>query len=164
MREDAPDATYSSSFGLCGCYCVFHFCRQCPPSGSPPIVAERSSTIRTGFLGRRVRPASRFVIDGACPFVMHIGGWDASPWTSLPPPSRAVLGFFTLPGIKRRMGGTAASPAATQSMMEIYPAPLRSWIDRHGGLTPKMIFLRGRELAGMVSTCGAVLARVARRK
>jgi len=34
----------------------------------------------------------------------------------------------------------------------IYPAPLRSWINRHGGLTPKMIFLRGRELTGMVST------------
>jgi hypothetical protein len=69
--------------------------------------------------------------------------------------SRAVLGFHAA-WHQTEDGGTAASPAATQSMMDVYSAPLRSWINRHGGLTPKMIFLRGRELTGMVNTCGSV--------
>ncbi len=31
--------------------------------------------------------------------------------------------------------------------MEVYPADLRNWISRRGGLTAKMIYLQGRELA-----------------
>jgi hypothetical protein len=30
---------------------------------------------------------------------------------------------------------------------------VRQWIARHGGLTPRMIFLRGRELSSMYATC-----------
>ena len=41
-------------------------------------------------------------------------------------------------------------------MMDVYPADLRDWIDHRGGLTPRMIFLRGRELAAIVPTCGTV--------
>lgn len=117
-----------------------------------PIVnyTDRFSQVRAS--GEQV------VIDGAClsSCTLAIG--------MLPPgqvcaTSRAVLGFHAA-WHQAEDGRTAASPAATQSMMDIYPAPLRNWINRHGGLTPKMIFLRGRELTGMVSTCGSV-ARVA---
>jgi hypothetical protein len=36
----------------------------------------------------------------------------------------------------------------------VYPAGLRSWIARHGGLTTKMIYLQGRDLSAIVPPCG----------
>ena len=41
-----------------------------------------------------------------------------------------------------------------RDVMDVYPTNLREWIDQRGGLTPRMIFLRGRELAAIVPTCG----------
>src|SRR5574340_692184 len=35
-----------------------------------------------------------------------------------------------------------------------YPAPIRKWIKRHGGLRRTPIFLSGRELARMYRRCG----------
>lgn len=58
------------------------------------------------------------------------------------------------------VGAAGISPAdripnakATQYMMNIYPPALQQWINRHGGLTPKLIFLRGKELAAIVPKC-----------
>jgi hypothetical protein len=42
-------------------------------------------------------------------------------------------------------------------MMEIYPPDLRSWIARRGGLTAKMIYLQGRDLAAIVPPCGTAV-------
>jgi hypothetical protein len=66
---------------------------------------------------------------------------------------KAVLGFHAA-WRPTSDGGKATSLLATQAMMELYPADVRSWIGRHGGLTPRMIFLQGRELATMVPSCG----------
>jgi hypothetical protein len=40
-------------------------------------------------------------------------------------------------------------------MYEGYPSEVRRWIDHHGGLSERMIFLKGRELAAVVPVCGA---------
>jgi len=32
---------------------------------------------------------------------------------------------------------------------------VRAWIARHGGLTPKMMYLRGRDLAAIVAPCNS---------
>jgi hypothetical protein len=40
-------------------------------------------------------------------------------------------------------------------MYEVYPANVRKWIARHGGLSERLILLKGRELAAMVPACGA---------
>ena len=123
------------------------------------ITADRGGPIisYTDRFSQARASGEQVVIDGTClsSCTLAIG--------MLPPgqvcaTSRAVLGFHAA-WHQTENGGTAESPAATQLMMDIYPAPLRSWINRHGGLTPKMIFLRGRELTGMVNTCGSV-ARV----
>ena len=37
--------------------------------------------------------------------------------------------------------------------MRLYPAEIKNWIQRHGGLTPRLMTLRGRELAGLYSAC-----------
>ena len=65
---------------------------------------------------------------------------------------RARLGFHAAwhPGDN---GRPVHSREATQLLMEIYPEHVRSWIARRGGLSPRMKFLTGRELAAMYQTC-----------
>ena len=65
---------------------------------------------------------------------------------------RARLGFHAAwhPG---ENGRQVTSRAATQLLMDIYPENVRSWIKDRGGLTPRMMFLSGRELAAMYQTC-----------
>jgi hypothetical protein len=36
---------------------------------------------------------------------------------------------------------------------DTYPAPVRAWIKRQGGLSSRLIYLRGRELAAMYPRC-----------
>jgi hypothetical protein len=65
---------------------------------------------------------------------------------------RANLGFHAAWNLAP--GGRAVhSPEGTRLLWEIYPANIRQWINRRGGLTPKMIFLRGRELRSMYAGC-----------
>src|SRR5436309_7044970 len=66
--------------------------------------------------------------------------------------SRARLGFHAAwhPGDNGRQ---VTSRAATQLLMDIYPENVRTWIKERGGLTPRMMFLSGRELAAMYQTC-----------
>jgi len=40
-------------------------------------------------------------------------------------------------------------------VMRLYPTEIRSWINRHGGLSRKMIFLEGHDLDGIVRSCSA---------
>jgi hypothetical protein len=35
----------------------------------------------------------------------------------------------------------------------LYPPEIRDWIDRHGGLKPEYITLRGEELSALYSAC-----------
>jgi hypothetical protein len=35
----------------------------------------------------------------------------------------------------------------------MYPSPVRRWIAARGGLTPRMIFLRGKQLLSMYRPC-----------
>lgn len=65
---------------------------------------------------------------------------------------RAVLGFHAARSIDRR-GRTYAEPEASELVLEAYPAPIRNWISRRGGLTSRLLLLRGRELAAMYRSC-----------
>jgi hypothetical protein len=65
---------------------------------------------------------------------------------------RAALGFHA--AWDRGAGGRpVTNPEATRMLYEMYPASIRRWISRRGGLKPRMIFLRGRELASMYRPC-----------
>ncbi len=92
------------------------------------------------------------VIDGAClsACTLVVG---MLPRNQVCATSRAVLGFHAA-WRPTSTGGKVTSQDATQYMMEVYPPGLRHWIDRRGGLTPRMIFLHGRELAAFVPSCG----------
>jgi hypothetical protein len=38
-------------------------------------------------------------------------------------------------------------------VMRFYPPEIRTWISRHGGLTPQLMMMRGRELAAFYPPC-----------
>jgi hypothetical protein len=100
---------------------------------------------RMGASGERV------VIDGpclsACTLVLTV-----VPGERICVTRRAVLGFHAARSMDRR-GRLYAEPEASQLVLKAYPAGVRDWIVRHGGLTSRLLLLRGRELAALYPTC-----------
>ncbi len=64
----------------------------------------------------------------------------------------AVLGFHAA-WMYDRSGNRVASPSGTRDLMRTYPASVRAWIARNGGLKPEMMYLRGGALAAIVRPC-----------
>ena len=100
----------------------------------------------------RVRASGeRVVIDGpclsACTLVLSI-----VPSEHICVTRRAVLGFHAARSIDDR-GKVYAEPEASKLVLEAYPGPVRDWIVRHGGLTSRVLLLRGRELSAMYRPC-----------
>jgi hypothetical protein len=93
----------------------------------------------------------RVVIDGpclsACTLVLSVVPNDRICVTR-----RAVLGFHGARSIGRR-GRLNAEPEASELVLETYPAAVRDWIRRHGGLTSRLLLLRGRELSAIYPVC-----------
>jgi len=93
----------------------------------------------------------RVVIDGpclsACTLVLSM-----IPSERICVTRRAIFGFHAARSIDRR-GKTYAEPEASQLVLEAYPAPVRVWIERRGGLTSRLLLLRGRELMTMYRPC-----------
>jgi hypothetical protein len=93
----------------------------------------------------------RVVIDGpclsACTLVLSM-----VPSERICVTRRAILGFHAARSIDRR-GRTYAEPEASQLVLEAYPAPVRLWIERRGGLSSRLLLLQGRELAAMYRRC-----------
>ncbi len=93
----------------------------------------------------------RVVIDGpcmsACTLVLSV-----VPHERICVTRRAVLGFHAARSMDRR-GRTYAEPEASQLVLDAYPGPVRDWIIRHGGLTRRVLLLRGRELSAMYRSC-----------
>jgi len=100
----------------------------------------------------RVRESGeRVVIDGpclsACTLVLM-----TIPAERICVTRRAVLGFHAARSIDRR-GRIYAEPEASRAVQDAYPEPVREWIARRGGLTSRLLLLRGRELAAMYPRC-----------
>ena len=93
------------------------------------------------------------IIDGAClsACTLAIGLLPRGQVCATP---KAILGFHAA-WRRTPNGGRVTSPLATQVMYEVYPANVRKWIARHGGLSERLILLKGRELAAMVPACDA---------
>jgi hypothetical protein len=93
----------------------------------------------------------RVVIDGpclsACTLVLSIVPNDRICVTR-----RAVLGFHAARSVDRR-GRSYAEPEASELVLQTYPEPIRDWIGRHGGLTSRLLLLRGRELKAIYRSC-----------
>jgi hypothetical protein len=99
----------------------------------------------------------RVVIDGdclsACTTVLGL-----VPSNQICATPRARFGFHTA-SILNNAGQPVASVIATQAMWNIYPASVQRWINQHGGLSRRMIYMEGRELDGIVATCDPATLR-----
>jgi len=65
---------------------------------------------------------------------------------------KALLGFHAA-WTPTADGHKAIVPSQTRRMLNIYPARLRTWIAKNGGLKSTMIFLQGPQLANVVRPC-----------
>ena len=124
-----------------------------PAQAEVRILASAGGQVGTFLdLFERVRASGeRVVIDGpclsACTLVLSMVPNDRICVTR-----RAVLGFHAARSIDRR-GRIYAEPEASELVLQAYPAPVRGWIRRRGGLTSRLLLLRGRELAAIYPTC-----------
>jgi len=94
----------------------------------------------------------RVVIDGpclsACTLVLSIVPDDRICVTR-----RAVLGFHAARELDERSGRLSPARDATRLIAATYPQAIQDWITRHGGLSGRLILLRGRELAALYPLC-----------
>jgi hypothetical protein len=93
----------------------------------------------------------RVIVDGSClsACTLVLG---TVPRDRICVTSRANFGFHAAWNFGPR-GVSVVSREGTRLLWDVYPTRVRQWIARHGGLTPRMIFLRGRELSSMYATC-----------
>jgi len=103
-------------------------------------------------LFERVRASGeRVVIDGpclsACTLVLSL-----VPSERICVTRRAVLGFHEARSIGRR-GRLYSEPEASELVLQAYPASVQGWIRHRGGLSSRLLLLRGRELAALYPTC-----------
>jgi len=125
-------------------------------------ISSASATVRiVGDSGGQIGPylehlvqlrssGERVVIDGpclsACTMVLGVIPRDRICVTR-----RARLGFHA--AWHPVNGRPVTSRGGTQLLMDVYPQNVRRWIAKKGGLTPRMVYLYGRELASMYPTC-----------
>jgi hypothetical protein len=94
----------------------------------------------------------RLIIDGPCLSACTL-------FTAFIPRShvcvtrRAVLGFHAASYYDDARRSLVPTRAGTRLVMRIYPPQIRDWIERHGGLTPRIMAMRGRDLAALYDTC-----------
>ena len=127
--------------------------------GAPPVAADVRILSSPGGpvipyvkVFEAVRDSGeRVVIDGpcmsACTLVLSI-----VPGERICVTRRAVLGFHAARLLDDR-GRFRAEPRATRIVLETYPPAVQQWIRHRGGLTSRVLLLRGRDLAAMYPSC-----------
>ena len=114
------------------------------PGGEVAAYLNRFRAIRAS--GQRIK------IDGACLSACTL-------LTGIVPPDRvcvtqrAVLGFHAASYYDDVTRSLVPTRAGSRVVMRYYPPAIRRWINAHGGLTPHLITLRGRQLAALYHTC-----------
>jgi hypothetical protein len=91
------------------------------------------------------------IIDGLCASACTIV-LGAIPRDKICVTSHAMLGFHAAWDFGAN-GRAITNPEATQMLYSMYPSPVRRWIAARGGLTPHMIFLRGKQLEALYKPC-----------
>jgi hypothetical protein len=66
---------------------------------------------------------------------------------------QAVLGFHAASYYDDVSRSLVPTRRGSRLVMSFYPPEIRRWINRHGGLTPRLMTLRGRELTALYNTC-----------
>jgi len=97
------------------------------------------------------RSGTNVIVDGPClsACTMVLG---EIPRGHLCVTSRARFGFHSAWRFGEA-GRRVVSPEGIDLLMSSYPAQVRDWIYRRGGLSPNLMYLTGRELASMYPAC-----------
>jgi hypothetical protein len=91
------------------------------------------------------------IIDGLCASACTII-LGAVPHDKICVTSHANLGFHAAWDFGAN-GRAVTNAEATQMLYSMYPSAIRHWITARGGLTPHMLFLRGKQLQAMYRPC-----------
>ena len=91
------------------------------------------------------------IIDGLCASACTIV-LGAIPPDRICVTSHATLGFHAAWGFGSN-GRAVTNTEATQMLYAMYPSQVKRWINQRGGLTPHMLFLKGRQLQAMYKPC-----------
>jgi hypothetical protein len=91
------------------------------------------------------------IIDGLCASACTIV-LGAIPHDKICVTSHASLGFHAAWDMDEE-GRAIANPEATHMLYSMYPPQVKKWINQRGGLTARMIYLRGKELMSMYHPC-----------
>ena len=118
----------------------------------------RIANDRGGQIGRYVERYEQLratgqavIIDGLCASSCTIV-LAAVPHERICVTPNANLGFHAAWDFGAR-GRVITNPGATRMLYSMYPSQVRHWIANRGGLSPRMIFLRGRKLEAMYRPC-----------
>jgi hypothetical protein len=126
-------------------------------------VADASSAVRItndrgGRIGSYVIKYQRLasagesvIIDGLCASACTIVLSEV-PHDKICVTSRATLGFHAAWNYGPN-GRAFTDPEATLMLYSAYPTLVRRWIARQGGLTPHIMFLKGKPLQAMYRSC-----------
>jgi hypothetical protein len=124
----------------------------------PSHAVVRISNDRGGLIGHYIeryeslRAARQsVVIDGLCASACTIVLATIAPH-KICVTSRARLAFHAAWDFGKH-GRTFTDLEATRMLYSMYPSPVRQWLDSHGGLTPRIVFLQGKQLRGMYRGC-----------
>jgi hypothetical protein len=128
------------------------------PGTTASMAAVRISDDPGGRIGTYMRTyailrnsGETVIIDGpclsACTLILGFIPYDRVCVTR-----RARLGFHAA-WLPDDDGRPVRNDAGTQVLMDLYPAKVRRWIRRKGGLSHRMIYLRGRELTALYRRC-----------
>ena len=93
----------------------------------------------------------QIIVDGTCDSACTLL-LGTIPSSRICTTKRASLGFHAA-WVFDDYGRQVKSLAWTRVLWRNYPPNIRDWITRHGGLTRRMIFLRGDELNAMYPLC-----------
>jgi hypothetical protein len=96
------------------------------------------------------KSGQRVVIDGTCASACTLL-LGLIPHDRICVTPRAVLAFHA--AWDPSLTGAQTNAAGTKYLWSRYPDGVRRWIARHGGLRSQTIYLGGRELAAMFSSC-----------
>ncbi|WP_082646495.1 hypothetical protein [Bradyrhizobium valentinum] len=118
----------------------------------------RITNDRGGQIGRyvdryeKLRAAGQaIIIDGLCASACTIV-LGTIPYNKICVTPKAELAFHGAWDFGSR-GRAIPNPEATKDLFSMYPSQVRRWIVSRGGLSPRTIFLRGRQLATMYRPC-----------
>lgn len=133
---------------------AFMFAIACAPASAEVRIESSSGGEVTQFLELFAvlrKSGQRIVIDGPCYSACTLA-LSTIPHKRICVTRRAVLGFHAARLVDER-GNEYPAAKATRVLAATYPAAIRRWIKRHGGLTDRPIYLRGRELAALYPVC-----------